>query len=83
MTGLRDNDADTLWDLVTYNLVTNVVVRRGVPTASAFAAAQDVEVYPCQFHEPIPDQTGGDEVARFAISAPVTSQPELKAVVAA
>lgn len=83
MTGLRDNVADTLWELIVYNLATHVVVRRGMATAAAFAAAQDVEVYPVQFHEPVPDQTGGDEVSRFTISAPVTAQPALKAVVAA
>lgn len=82
MTGLRDNDADTLWDLLTYNLASHLVVRRGSPTAAAWAAAQNAEVYPVQFHEPVPDQTGGDEVSRFTISAPVTSQPELKATVA-
>lgn len=82
MTGLRDNDADTLWDLVTYNLAAYLVVRRGSPTAAAWAAAQKAEVFPVQFHEPVPDQTGGDEVSRFTISAPVTSQPELKATVA-
>lgn len=82
ITGLRDNSADTLWNLITYGLSRYVVVRRGVPTATAYAAAQTVEVYPCQFHEPVPDQTGGDEVGRFTISAPVASQPNLKAVVA-
>lgn len=82
MTGLRDNAADTLWNLITYNLARFVVVRRGLPTATAFAAAQSVEVYPVQFHEPVPDQTGGDEVSRFNISAPVTAQPNLKATVA-
>jgi hypothetical protein len=83
MTGLRDDTADTLWDLITYDLPGFIVVRRGQPTASAFAAAQDVEVYPVRFHEPVPDQTGGDEVSRFTISAPVTAAPSLKAVVAA
>lgn len=83
MTGLRDDAADTLWDLITYDLARHVVVRRGPPTATAFAAAQKVEVYPTRFHEPVPDQTGGDEVSRFTISAPVTSQPNLKATVAA
>jgi hypothetical protein len=82
MTGLRDNAADTLWDLITYNLARFLVVRRGTPTATTFAAAQKCEVYPVQFHEPVPDQTGGDEVSRFTISAPVTSQPQLKATVA-
>lgn len=82
ITGMRDNAADTLWDLITYNLSRYVVVRRGLITASAFAIGQKVEVYPCMFHEPVPDQTGGDEVARFTLSAPCWARPELKAVVA-
>jgi hypothetical protein len=79
MTGLRDDDADTLWDLITYDLPGFIAVRRGPPTATAPAAAQIWEIYPIRFHEPVPDQTGGDEVARFTISAPVTAKPELKA----
>ena len=82
MTGLRDDSADTLWNLITYDLARFIVVRRGPPTATAYAATQQVEVYPVRFHEPVPDQTGGDEVSRFTISAPVTAKPELKAVVA-
>src|SRR5215207_298705 len=82
MTGIRNNTADTLWNLITYGLTTNVVVRRGVSTAAAWAAAQKVEVYPVVFHEPVPQQTGGDEASRFSISAPVNAQPNLKATVA-
>lgn len=82
ITGMRDNAADTLWDLITYNLSRYAVVRRGIATAAAFASGQKVEVYPCMFHEPVPDQTGGDEVARFTISAPCYARPELKATVA-
>lgn len=82
MTGLRDNVADTLWTLIVYGNSRFLVVRRGIATAAAFATAQPLEVYPCMFHEPIPAQTGGDEVSRFTISAPVTSQPNLKAAVA-
>lgn len=83
ITGMRDNAADTLWDLITYNLQRYIAVRRGVPTATAFAAGQKVEIYPATFHHPVPDQTGGDEVSRFTISAPCWSEPALKATVAA
>lgn len=82
MTGIRNNTADTLWNLITYGLVGFLLVRRGVPTATAAAAAQKWEVYPCIWHEPIPAQTGGNESSRFALSAPVTSQPNLKATMA-
>lgn len=82
MTGIRDNATDTFWDLVVYNTVTHLVVRRGVPTATAFAASQKVEVYPITWHEPIPLQTASNEQGRFTAMAPVRSQPNLKATVA-
>lgn len=82
MTGIRDSATDTFWDLVVYGTVTHIVVRRGVPTATAFAAAQKVEVYPITWHEPVPLQTASNEQGRFSAAAPVRSQPNLKAVVA-
>lgn len=82
MTGVRNDTTDTFWDLCIYGTVGWIVVRRGLPTATVYAAAQKVEVYPVQLHEPVPAQTGGNTVGQFTISAPVTSQPQLKATVA-
>ena len=82
LTGKRDNATDTFWDLVVYGTNTNLVVRRGVATATAFAASQDVEVYPIQWHQPVPAQTGQDTQDTFTAGAAVTSQPNVKAVVA-
>jgi len=82
MTGMRDNATDTFWDLVVYNTVTHLVVRRGVATATAWTIAQKVEVYPITWHEPIPNQTASNEQGRFSAMAPVRSQPNLKATVA-
>jgi hypothetical protein len=83
MTGVRNDTADTFWDLCVYGTVGFIVVRRGMASASAFASTQKVEVYPVQMHEPVPAQTGGNTVGQFSISLPVTSQPNLKAVMAA
>ncbi|MGH9252073.1 MAG: hypothetical protein ACRD0W_21530 [Acidimicrobiales bacterium] len=83
LTGIRDSATDTFWDTVVYATNTHLVVRRGVPTATAWTAAQDVEVYPIQWHEPLPLQTASNEQGRFSAAAAVTSQPNLKAVVAA
>jgi hypothetical protein len=83
MTGVRNDTSDTFWDLCVYGTVGFIVVRRGLASASAFAATQDVEVYPVQMHEPVPAQTGGNTVGQFTISLPVTSQPNLKAVMVA
>lgn len=86
LTMKRDNSTtpgDTAWDLIEYALEGFLVVRRGVPTASAWTAAQKVEVYPVIFHEPVPSDTSSNEQATFSANAAVTSQPALKAAVAA
>lgn len=82
LTGIRDNTADTFWDLVVYGTNTHLVVRRGIATATAYAAAQKVEVYPIQWHEPVPVQTASNEQGRFTCTAAVRSQPNYKATVA-
>ncbi len=82
MTGIRDAAADTFWNAVVYGTNTNLVVRRGIATATAFAAAQKVEVFPIQWHEPLPTQTASNEQGRFTAAAAVTSQPNFKATVA-
>ncbi len=73
---------DTAWNLITYGLAGFLVVRRGIASATAWAAGDKVEVYPVQFHEPIPLQTATNEEGRFSAAAAVTSQPNLKATVA-
>jgi len=82
LTLLRDNATDTAWNLIVYNLAGFVVVRRGTLTATAWASTNKVEVYPVQFHEPLPVPTATNEQSKFTAVAAVTSQPNLKAVVA-
>ena len=82
MVGIRDAATDTFWNLVVYNTAGFIVVRRGTATATAWGAGNKVEVYPMTWHEPIPAQTASNEQGRFSAMAPVSSQPNLKAVVA-
>ncbi len=82
LTGIRDNTTDTFWDLVVWGTETHLVVRRGIATATAAAAAQKIEVLPIQWHEPIPVQTASNEQGRFTATAAVRSQPNYKAVLA-
>jgi hypothetical protein len=82
LTGIRDSATDTFWDLVVYGTNTHLVVRRGIATATAYAAAQKLEVYPIQWHEPVPMQTASNEQGRFTATAAVRSQPNYKAVAA-
>jgi hypothetical protein len=82
MVGIRDNATDTFWDLVVYGTNTHLVVRRGTATATAWGAGNKVEVYPIQWHEPLPMQTASNEQSKFSAAAAVRSQPNLKAVAA-
>ena len=83
LTGFRDDTSDDLWDLAVYGTNTHLVVRRGVPYDTAWTAADVVEVYPIELHEPVPTQTGANEQVRFTLAAAVTAQPSKRAVVAA
>src|ERR687898_384743 len=74
----RDNTADTAWNLfVAGNLLGFLVVRRGLPTGTAWAAAQKVLVYPWNAHEPVPVQSARDTEDAFTVAAGVTSTPSI------
>jgi hypothetical protein len=83
LTFFRDDTTDTAWDLIDYGLTGFLAFREGPPTATAWTAAQDVQVYPVQFFSPIPVQTAANEARKFSVTATVTSPPERKAIVAA
>ena len=83
LTGFRDDTSDDLWDLAVYGTNGYLVIRRGLAWDTAWAASQDVEVYPIEFHEPVMNQTGANEEARFTVACAVTGQPEKRATTAA
>lgn len=83
LTGFRDDTTDTLWDLAVYGTNGYLVVRRGIAYDTAWTAAQDVEVYPAEMHEPVPNQSGANEEVRFSLALAVTGQPSKRAAVAA
>lgn len=74
---------DDAWTLCVYGAVGFIVVRRGTTNITAVAAAQRVEVYPAQMHQPIMMDTAANENAAFVEKFATTSTPNLKAVVAA
>ncbi len=82
LTCFRDDTSDTAWNLFVYGTNGFFVVRRGPLTTVAFAAAQKVEVYPAQMHEPVPVSTATNEQNKFKVMLGVTDQPSLKATVA-
>lgn len=83
LTGFRDDTSDDLWDLAVYGTEGFIVVRRGAAYDAAWAAAQNVEVYPVEMHEPVPNQTASNEEARFTVACAVTGAPAKRATVAA
>lgn len=84
LTGFRDSVAanDDLWDLAVYGTNGFLVIRRGVAYSTAWAAGDRVEVYPVEFHEPVPNQTSANEEVRFSVGMAVTGQPAKRATVA-
>lgn len=78
----RDDTADTAWNLCVYGTNGYVVLRRGVATGAAVAAAQKVEVFPASMHEPTVENAAQDTQVRFVETFAVTSAPAQKATVA-
>ena len=80
----RDNASggDDAWDLANWGDLGQLVVRRGVPYSTAFAAAQKVEVYDAQMGEPIPTSSAANTNQSFELGLAVANA-ELKATVAA
>lgn len=81
ITAQRDNEDDVVWDAIEHGATGYLVIRSGLPAAALWAAGQNVRVYPVMLHEPVPNATSGNTLASFSVSAPVTSQPNLKAIV--
>lgn len=80
----RKNDGtDAAWNLFAWKEQGYIVVRRGLAYDAAWAAAQEVEVYPAESHEPVMDNTATNANQTFTVAMAVTAQPDLRAVVAA
>lgn len=60
-----------------------LVVRLGVDKATAWTAAQDVQVYPVSTGQWSPLPVEANSVYRYRVPMPVTGEPTLNAVVAA
>lgn len=80
----RNNDGtDAAWNIFEWGETGFIVVRRGLAYSTAYAASQEVEVWPAQSHEPVMDTTAANANQTFTVALAVTSEPELRAVVAA
>ena len=76
----RDNADETLaYDMITYGLRGFVLVTRfGDPSVGAVC-----EVYPIASHEPTLMKSAGNEMQKFQATMAVTSEPSMRAAVAA
>lgn len=83
VTFMRNNTADTAWNLMVRGLTGFWAFREGIAVATAWTAAQPAQIYPMQSHHPIANQTARNAVRTFNVTTAVTSAPNRKAVVAA
>lgn len=79
-----NGDTDTAWDALSTRGETGaLVVRRGMDSDTAWAAAQDVEVYPGTLGVRRPQAPTRNTQARFMISIYSSEEPALDATVVA
>lgn len=74
--------SDTAWNLCIRGTNGYLIIRYGVAVATAATAAQKVEVWPAQMHQPVNTQSARNEQVRFTEKFAITSQPSLSATVA-
>lgn len=73
---------DTIYDTLVREYATNIVVRRGVDRGTAWAAAQECEVYPVRCGEVRNLDPEANTVQRYEVPLKMASEPELRATVA-
>ncbi len=79
LTFTRDDETDAAYVLFEYRTEGFLLLSRfGTPVEDS-----EVEVYPCQSHEPSPMATAENEFQKFNVKLAVTDTPALRAVVAA
>lgn len=77
----KQSGTDTIYTTLVKNAIGYVVIRRDLPKATAFAAAQQVEVYPVEFGETKRLPPEENTLSRYEIPVAITDQPALRAVV--
>lgn len=78
----RQTPTDVAYNLLPYRTAGNLVVRRTLAAATAYASGQTVEVYPVVVGEPELNDPAPNEVAKFVSSLFMTSDPATRATVA-
>lgn len=70
------------WTTLTYGTHGVLCIRRGIDFETAFAAGQEVEMYPVACGEPANQPPAANEVSKFVSKMFLTSAPTTRAVVA-
>lgn len=83
MTIKRQTPTDTALSLFPYRTSGYIVVRDNIASGTAWAASQNVQVYPIQTGEPIRVKAAKNEVKKLEVMCFVTADPNTSAVVAA
>lgn len=73
---------DTLFNTLIFGYQTNVVIRRRILRTTSWTAAQLVEVYPVTCGQYTPSAYERNSLARFTVPLGLSSEPNLRAVVA-
>lgn len=79
----KQTGTDTIYDLLVRDLTGYIVVRRGITKATAYAAAQKVQVYPIICGEVKDIDPEPNSVQRYEIPLFISSEPNLRATTAA
>lgn len=78
----KQDGTDTVFNLLVRGTAGHVVVRRDIPSATAWAAAQKVEVFPAICGRERNLAPEANTVRRYEVPTPITAAPELRATVA-
>lgn len=78
----KQTGTDTVYNLLVYGYATNIVVRRDLDAATAWAASQAVEVYPAACGEVRDLSPAPNETHKYEVPIKITSQPNKRATTA-
>lgn len=79
----RESASDAAWAEFGWKEAGYIVVRRGLAYDAAWAAGQDVEVYPAESGQKVMDPSAANANQTFTVTLAVTSEPDMEAIVAA
>jgi hypothetical protein len=78
----KQSGTDAVYNTMVYGYATNLVIRRDLDAATAWAASQAVEVYPAVCGEVRNITPAPNETHKYEVPTMITSQPNLRATTA-